>query len=152
MASPSAQPDLRRKPHVLFLGPTNAARTQMAEAYARIMLKDLVEVRSAGMEASELDQRTRAALDSDGVDCSGLYAKELDQRLLDWADVIITLCADTQRLKMRPQDSYVHKNWSVQDPARVARGPDDIGPFHEAMENIKRRIRQYSNSIRLMHK
>lgn len=152
MARPNGSTSLRRKPRVLFLGPTNSARTQIAEAYGRVLLEDLVEVRSAGMEAGDIDPRTRQALETDGIDTNGLQAKALDQRLLDWADLVITLCADTQRLQFREQESFVHKNWPLDDPLRQARDRDDVAPFLQARDDIKRRVRQFSNSIRLMNR
>ena len=152
MSRPAGKASLRRKPHVLFMGPTNSARTQMAEAYGRDLLADLVEVRSAGMAASDLDPRTHKVLQTDGIDTNGLYAKLVDPKLLDWADLVITLCADTHRLKLQEQESFVHKNWSMEDPARLAKGPEDLAPYLQARDDIKRRIRQFSNSIRLMQR
>lgn len=152
MALPPGKANLRRKPRVLFVGPTNAARTQIAEAYGRQLLADLVEVKSAGLEAQDLDPRTRQVLEKDGIDTSGLHAKALDQELLDWADLLVTLCTDTQHVELPRQDSFVHKNWPVENPARLARGADDLAPYLQARDDIQRRIRQFSNSIRLMHR
>ena len=152
MSRPSGKANLRRKPHVLFLGPTNAARTQIAEAYGRDLLADLVEVRSAGMAAGDLDPRARQVLETDGIDTNGLYAKLVDPNLLDWADLVVTLCADTHRLQLKEQESFVHKNWAMEDPARRSRNPEDLAPYLQARDDIKRRVRQFSNSIRLMHR
>lgn len=147
-----AKPDLKRKPHVLFVGQTNSARTQMAEAFGRQLLEDLVEVQSAGMEAGTLDPRTRQVLEKNGFDPAGFRPKALDQSLLDWADLVVTLCADAQQVTLQVQNSFVHKNWPVEDPALLASGPNDISPYMQACDDIKRRVRQFSNSIRLMHR
>jgi arsenate reductase (thioredoxin) len=152
MSRPTGKTNLKRKPHVLFLGPTNSARTQIAEAYGRDLLADLVEVRSAGMAPADMDPRTRQVLETDSVDTNGLYSKVLDQQILEWADLVVTLCADTHRLKFKEQDSFVHKNWPMEDPARIAKGPQDLAPYLQARDDIKRRIRQFSNSIRLMNR
>jgi arsenate reductase (thioredoxin) len=152
MAIPPGKANLRRKPRVLFIGPTNAARTQIAEAYGRQLLADVVEVKSAGLEAQELDPRTRQVLERDGIDTSGLHAKVLDQQLLDWADLVVTLCAGAQHVELPRQDSFVQKNWPVESPARLARDPDDLAPYLQARDDIQRRVRQFSNSIRLMHR
>jgi arsenate reductase (thioredoxin) len=150
MAPYKGKPDLRRRPRLLFVDPTNGARTQMAEAYGRMILADQVEVRSAGLAPLDMDPRTRQVLETDGVDTNGLHPKILDQVLLDWADLVVTLCTDARDIKLPEQDSFVHKNWPMDDPGRLARNGEDVAPYLKARDDIKRRIRQFSNSIRLM--
>ncbi len=152
MAPYKGKPDLRRRPRLLFVDPTNGARTQMAEAYGRQMLSDRIEVRSAGVIPRDVDPRARQALEADGVDAHGLYAKVLDQDLLDWADLVVTLSTDAGDVTLREQDSFVRKHWPMDDPARLARDGEDMAPYIKTRDDIKRRVRQFANSIRLMNR
>jgi arsenate reductase (thioredoxin) len=146
------KPELRRRPRLLFVDPTNGARTQMAEAYGRQMLSDRIEVRSAGFIPHGVDPRARQVLEADGVDAHGLYAKVLDQGLLEWADLVVTLSTDAHDVKLREQDSYIRKHWPMDDPARLARDGEDVAPYINTRDDIKRRVRQFANSIRLTNR
>lgn len=148
----SGKANLRRKPHILFVSQTTSGRVPMVEAYGTQLLKDLVEVRAAGMEESAVDPRTREALQQDGLNAGSLGTRRLDKEMLDWADLIITLCADAQRITLPDQDSFVHKNWPIDSPVRQASDPQDSKPFVRTRDEIKRRVKQLSTSMRLMYR
>ncbi|MFN2348458.1 MAG: low molecular weight phosphatase family protein [Thioalkalivibrio sp.] len=148
----SGKANLRRKPHLLFVSQTTSGRTPMVEVYGTQLLKDLVEVRAAGMDESAMDPRTREVLKQDGLDATNFKARRLDKELLDWADLIITLCVDVQRIKLPQQDSFVHKNWPIDSPVRLASDAQDIKPFVHTRDEIKRRLKQLSTSMRLMYR
>jgi len=148
----SGKANLRRKPHLLFVSQTTSGRIPMVEAYGTQLLKDLVEVRTAGMDESAMDPRTLEVLKQDGLDAASLKARRLDKELLDWADLIITLCADAQRINLPQQDSFVHKNWPIDSPVRLASNTQDSKPFVRARDEIKRRVKQLSTSMRLMYR
>ncbi|MCG5501111.1 low molecular weight phosphatase family protein [Ectothiorhodospira lacustris] len=144
--------NLRRKPHILFLGPTNTARTLMAEACARAYLADLAEVRSVGMRAGDPDDRTLAVLEEDGTDTSALRPRDLDAAVLEWADLIVTLTPDPTRLPAPRGDSFISKNWPLDDPRMQGDNGPDLDAYRRCREEIKRRVRQLANSIRLMQR
>ncbi|ACL74021.1 Protein-tyrosine phosphatase, low molecular weight [Thioalkalivibrio sulfidiphilus HL-EbGr7] len=144
--------NLRRKPHILFVSQATSARTPMAAAYGAQMLGDLVEVRAAGMEVTAIDPRTRDALKQEGLKAEGLDSRRLDEDLLEWADLVVTLCADAQRIRLPERDSFVHKNWPIDSPARQATGSEDSKPYLRTRDEIKRRVHQLATSIKLMHR
>ncbi|WP_412851890.1 low molecular weight phosphatase family protein [Ectothiorhodospira shaposhnikovii] len=145
-------PNLRRKPHILFLGPTNTARTLMAEAYARAFLADLAEIRSVGMRAGDPDHRTLTVLQEDGTDTSALAPRDLDAAVLEWADLIVTLTPDPARLPSPRGDSFISKNWPLDAPETSADEARTLESYRQCREEIKRRVRQLANSIRLMQR
>ncbi|WP_200175740.1 low molecular weight phosphatase family protein [Ectothiorhodospira shaposhnikovii] len=146
------KPNLRRKPQILFLGPTNTARTLMAEAYGREYLADLAKVRSVGMRAGNQDERTLAVLREDGIDTSSLKPKDLDAEVLEWADLIVTLTQNPSTLPAPRGDSFISKNWPMEIPKEPSGMEQDLETHRRCREEIKRRIRQLANSIRLMQR
>ncbi|MGM0677879.1 low molecular weight phosphatase family protein [Ectothiorhodospira marina] len=146
------KPDLRRKPHILFLGHTNTARTLVAEAYARQLMPDLVEVRSAGLQAGKAQPRVLTVLREEDLESHALEAKALDRDLVAWADMIITLCTDPARLPLPAAESFVCKNWPMDPPSRFATDGNDLEPFRRMRDDVKRRVRLLANSMRLMQR
>ncbi|MCG5515309.1 MULTISPECIES: low molecular weight phosphatase family protein [unclassified Ectothiorhodospira] len=146
------KPDLRRKPHILFLGHTNTARTLVAEAYARQRMPDLVEVRSAGLQAGKAQPRVMTVLREEDLESHALEAKALDRDLVAWADMIITLCTDPAKLPLPAAESFVCKNWPMDPPSRFATDGDDLEPFRRMRDDVKRRVRLLANSMRLMQR
>lgn len=144
--------NLRRKPHILFVSQTTSARAPMAEAYGARLLGDVVEVHAAGMDISSLDPRTQEALKQDGLKTDGLASQRLDEALLEWADLVVTLCADVQRIRLPERDSFVHKNWPIDSPVRQSAGSEDSKPFLRTRDEIKRRVNQLATSIKLMNR
>ncbi|TVQ71372.1 MAG: arsenate reductase ArsC [Chromatiaceae bacterium] len=146
------KPDLRRKPHILFLGHTNTARTLVAEAYARQLMPDLVEARSAGLQAGKAQPRALAVLREEEMESPALQAKALDRDLLEWADMVITLCTDPAKLPLPAAESFICKNWPMDPPTRFAADGDDLEPFRRMRDDVKRRVRLLANSMRLMQR
>jgi arsenate reductase len=62
---------------VLFLGPHNATRTQMAEAILRHRAGDLFESCSAGLQPTRLHPMTRHVLAEHGIDASAMRVKDV---------------------------------------------------------------------------
>ena len=55
---------------IYFLCTGNSCRSQMAEGYARIFLKDKYEIQSAGLEAHGVNPLAIKAMAEDNVDIS----------------------------------------------------------------------------------
>ena len=64
----------------------------MAEGFARALGKGSLEIHSAGLMAAGVHPRAIAVMREIGVDISGQRSKEIDPKVLDTMDVIVTLC------------------------------------------------------------
>ena len=81
----------KRKARVLFLSYANNCCSQLAEAFANALGSDWIEARSAGFEPQPIDPLTVAAMRETGVQIAANSAKYLDDALLHWADMVVTL-------------------------------------------------------------
>jgi protein-tyrosine-phosphatase len=120
-----ARPDAVR---VLFLCTGNSARSQMAEALARVRSGGAVEAYSAGSHPRPLHpSAVRVMRDEHGIDLSGQASKHLavfaDQRF-DW---VISLCDRVREVcpEFPGHPETIH--WSIPNPA--AGDADDDASF-----------------------
>ncbi|MCK5365804.1 MAG: arsenate reductase ArsC, partial [Gammaproteobacteria bacterium] len=79
--------------NVLFVCTGNSCRSQMAEGWARHLGSGLVEARSAGIEARGQNPRTIAVMSEAGVDISDQDSTQITTEMLDWADLVVTVCS-----------------------------------------------------------
>lgn len=113
---------------VLFVCTANGGRSVIAE---RLLERDAAgrhQARSAGSNPglathSEVVQ----VLDEIGIDASKHIPQKLDQKMIDWADVVVATCDDS--CPYVPGKQYV--NWQLPDPKgqpiqRVREIRDDI--------------------------
>ena len=127
--------------HLLFVCTGNACRSQMAEGWARDLGGERVEARSAGIEAHGLDPRAVAVMAEAGVDISAQRSTRLTPEMLEWADLVITVCghADEHCPVLPPGRRKLH--WPLRDPAR-ARGEETevTAVFRASRDEIRRRV------------
>lgn len=141
--------NLRRKPRVLFLGQTNRCRTQMAEAYMQKLGAPYLDVQSAGLSSGVLDRRMLRVMEEDGIDLKRARAMLADAELLTWADLIIVIAGEDEHIHAPIPSSAVEKIWTVANPQARALDDIDLVPYREARDQIKRRVTQLVNSVRL---
>jgi arsenate reductase (thioredoxin) len=136
-----ARTKLARQLRVLFLCTGNSCRSQMAEGWTRHLLKDQVEVGSAGVAPHGMDPRAVRAMAEAGVDISGQRSKHLDELADLEFDFVITLCDDAQQscpvfpAKVR----VLHRGFD--DPPRLAAGAQDeeqvMGHYRRVRDEIR---------------
>ncbi len=99
------------KRSVLFVCRHNTGRSQMAEAYLRHFTGEAVEISSAGTVPAELPEPIVVqAMAEDGIDISAARPKLLDPKVVERADLIITMGCDVQDVPRIDED------WSLPDP------------------------------------
>lgn len=133
-----------RPRRVLFLCTHNAARSQMAEAWLRVLGGERFEAASAGTEPTVLHPLAVRAMAEVGIDLSGHRAKGLDAVGLEGWDDVITVCdAAAGRCPAFPGRAR-RLHWSVPDPAAVA-GPEAqrLAAFRRAREELGSRVRAW---------
>ncbi|MDP9379386.1 MAG: metalloregulator ArsR/SmtB family transcription factor [Chloroflexota bacterium] len=130
---------------ILFLCTHNSARSQMAEAIARKLGGDSVEVYSAGSEVSELHPITVRMLEEWDIDTRGYYSKTLDQFLGQEFDYIITTCdRANESCPVFPGDpKRIH--WSFPDPKQIEDPEQQLRAFQTTRSELCTRIRYLLN-------
>jgi arsenate reductase len=122
---------------VLFLCTGNSCRSQMAEGWARALVADRIDARSAGVTPHGLDPRAVAVMAEAGVDISGRRSKHVDDLAGIPFDVVITVCdAARESCPVFPATTRtIHR--SFEDPPHLARN----ATTHEEALMHYRRVR-----------
>jgi arsenate reductase (thioredoxin) len=134
------------KKRVLFLCQSNAARSQMAEAFLRKYGGDQFEVFSAGLTAGELHPLTHQVMAESGVDMNGQSAKGVDQFLgRKTFNYVITLCleAEEECPRMFPGVGKILQ-WPFEDVAN-AKLPEaeKLQRFRITRDRIEQRVKEW---------
>ena len=104
------------KKSVLFLCTSNSARSQMAEALLKYKAGDIYDVHSAGIEKSEVDERTIQALEKFDFDTSQLTSKHIDEFEGRFFDYVITLCEKASTECRSYPNTAKQLAWDIPDP------------------------------------
>jgi arsenate reductase (thioredoxin) len=107
---------------VLFLCTGNSCRSQMAEAWTRILESDRIEAYSAGVDPHGVDPRAVQAMAEVGIDISGQASKDVDTFEHMEFEYVITLCDHAnQACPVFPaKTKVIHVGFD--DPPRLAAG------------------------------
>ena len=132
---------------VLFLCTGNSCRSQMAEAWARKLKRDMIEPYSAGTVPKGVDPRAVKAMAEGGVDISGYTSKSvLDLRDIEF-DYVITLCDDAQQACpfFPAKTALIHHGFD--DPPRLAEGERDEEEAMQPYRRVRDEIRAYIETL-----
>lgn len=126
---------------VLYLCTGNSCRSQMAEGWTRQLGGDRAEVQSAGIEAHGKNPRAIATMQEAGIDISRQESTIVDNTMLEWADIVVTVCghADEQCPLLPPSVSKAH--WPLVDPAKATGTEKEIvNKFRETRDEVRERV------------
>lgn len=129
--------------NILFLCVANSARSQLAEAMARVMAPAGVTVQSAGSSPTSPNPFALRVLSEVGIrheDAASTHVDDIDPASVD---VVVTLCAD-EVCPVVLQERAERMHWPIDDPAGHD-GDDDaqLARFREARELIREHLRVY---------
>jgi len=135
-----------RKKRVLFLCQSNAARSQIAEAFLRKFGGDQFEVHSAGLTAGEIHPFTRQVMREAGLDLGAQKAKGVNEYLgKKTFAYVITLCleAEEQCPRMFPGVGKILQ-WPFEDIAN-AKLPDaeKLARFRIVRDRIEQKVKDW---------
>ena len=135
-------------PKVYFLCTGNACRSQMAEGFAKKLLSQKWQVRSAGLEAHGLNPLATKVMAEKGIDISRQQSKVIDNAALQQADLIVTLCGDARdRCPWTPR-SVRRLHWPLKDPAAATGSPAEVlQEFRNVRDAIEIRVRALAASV-----
>lgn len=130
---------MNRRKRVLFLCVANSSRSQMAEALLRHLDSEHFEAVSAGTAPTQVDPRTREALEHLGVSTAGLVSKSIEQVTGEPFDYVITLCDKSalECLSLPGAGEYIA--WNFADPATSPQ-PD---AYRRTLQEIHERLRMF---------
>jgi len=127
------------KKKVAFLCVHNSCRSQMAEAWAKKLGNDIMEVYSAGTEEyHEVKPKAVSVMEEVGIDMKDHYPKllkDIPQKI----DILITMGCNV----VCPYVPNSHnEDWGLEDPSG---GP--IEDFRETREVIRKKVEDLINRI-----
>jgi len=134
--------------NILYLCTGNSCRSQIAEGWTRQLGGDRVEVQSAGIEAHGKNPRAIKVMQEAGIDISGQESTIVSEKMLNVADVVVTVCghADEQCPMLPPGVKKVH--WPLADPAKATGSERDImDEFRTTREEVEKRVRDLLNNL-----
>ena len=144
-------PSDRRR--ILFLCTGNAARSQMAEALARLDYGDLLDPVSAGSRpAGFVHPLAVHAIEELGVRMDHARSKSAEEFLEEPFDLVVTVC-DSAAADCPTWPKARHLvHWSVEDPSFV-RGSDEerTEAFRATRDELRRRIDSLMEALRRSH-
>lgn len=129
--------------NLLFLCTGNSCRSQMAEGWARHFADKSIsplqlEVRSAGLEAHGLNSRAVQAMARQGVDISQQTSDELNDEMIDWADMVVTVCSHADANCPLLPARINKRHLPFDDPATATGSDEDIDrKFDEVCRQIR---------------
>ncbi len=130
--------------HVLFLCSSNAACSQMAEAFARAMAPPDTRISSAGIDAGTIHAMTHTVMAEAGVDISSHTSKSLrDLPSLDF-DVVVTLCAHSAKQCPVLPGNPEQVHWKLTDPQTVIGDETAVlSAFRQSRDEIEHLVRDF---------
>lgn len=126
---------------ILFLCTGNSCRSQMAEGFARVLGGGNVDARSAGIEAHGKNPRAIAAMAEVGIDISGQESTIVTDAMLDWTDLVVTVCGHADEHCPVLPDGARKLHWPLDDPASTTGSDEEIETvFREVRDEIRDRV------------
>jgi phosphate transport system protein len=130
---------------VLFVSVHNAARSQMAEGWARQLFPIGVRVASAGLEPTRGVNRFAVRVMKEvGIDIASRQPKSLDRVALNEVDVVVNLSDEKIHLV---SDHIKLESWPTPDPTATARDERDVlDEFRKVRDELRARIEEMALS------
>jgi arsenate reductase (thioredoxin) len=142
---------MKQKIRVLFLCTGNSCRSQMAEGWANHLGGASLEARSAGIEAHGKNPRAIAVMREAGVDISHQESTKLTPDMLEWADLVVTVCGHADEHCPVPPSGVQKKHWPLEDPAKATGTEEQImAKFRATRDEIKSRVEGMIGGIKLL--
>jgi len=133
---------------ILFICAGNSIRSQIAEGWARHLGGDKIEVASAGISAGGVHPQAIAIMKDAGLDISGHKTRPVSDYLLDWADLIITVCDEVRPYCIIFPKDKKHLHWSIPDPFAMTQISEDKA-FGKVRDMLQSKVRNLLDDLDL---
>lgn len=104
----------------------------MAEGWGRHLGGSGVGVQSAGIESHGQNPRAIAVMQEAGVDISAQESTRLTAEMLDWADLVVTVCGHADEHCPVLPGGTRKEHWPLEDPAKASGTEEEIMTFFRA--------------------
>lgn len=129
------------KKTIYFLCTGNSCRSQMAEGWAKKHLGEDWDVHSAGIEAHGLNPNAVKAMEEAGIDISSQTSDMIDPKILNHADLVVTLCGDAADKCPVTPPHVKREHWGFDDPAG-----QEWSEFQRVRDEIGERIKRFAET------
>ena len=128
-----------------FLCTGNSCRSQMAEGFGKKYLSGEYDVYSAGIEAHGLNPNAVKAMKEVYVDISTQTSDIIDKKILNNADLVITLCGDAKDSCPMTPPHVTRWHWGFDDPAKAeGTAEEKWAVFQRVRNEIEQRIKTFA--------
>jgi len=125
---------------VLFVCVENARRSQMAEAFLNKLAKGMAVAVSAGAKpAAKVDEKAVEVMKEIGIDITGQRPKALTMKMVEEADMVITMGCGADVCPVVPKRV---EEWKIEDPAGKP-----IAKFREVRNEVKKRVEKLVKTL-----
>lgn len=138
--------EIRPKIRVLFLSTTNAARSQMAEAFLRQRGGDRFDSYSAGLDPTDLSPYTRQVMAEVGLNLNGQRAKIVSDYLgkMHFGYVITVCDYAEQHCPTAFLGLSQRLHWPLDDPAKfVGSEGETLARYRQVRDQIDQRVHDW---------
>jgi len=135
---------------ILFLCTGNSCRSQMAEAWTRLLKGDRFDAYSAGVQPKPLDPRAIKAMAEAGIDISEQKSKDVDVFGNMEFDYVITLCDNAREScpYFPAKTKLIHQGF--EDPPKLAEEAKNeeeaMAPYRRVRDEIRAFVKTLSES------
>ncbi len=135
---------------VLFLCTGNSCRSQMAEGWARHLLRERIDACGAGTDPHGLNPLAVRAMGEAGIDISAHTSKTIEACAPETLDLVVTVCGHAHEhcpafLTQNPRTQIVHRGFD--DPPKLAanaKSDDEAMPHYR---RVRDEIRAFVETI-----
>ncbi|MCU7906597.1 MAG: arsenate reductase ArsC [Candidatus Thiodiazotropha sp. (ex Epidulcina cf. delphinae)] len=129
---------MHKKDRILVLCTGNSCRSQMAEGYLRHFGGKRIDVRSAGIESHGLNPRAVDVMKEDGIDISSYSSDIIDDAVIQWASLVITVCGHADRNCPVLPDNVEKRHLPFDDPAKATGSATEVTrKFRDVRDRIR---------------
>ncbi len=134
---------------IMFLCTGNSCRSQMAEGFARVLGKGIIEPYSAGLKPAGVNKKAEQVMNEIGIDISHQTSKSIDEQLLKKMDIIITLCDNAAESCPWTPPEIKRIHWSLKDPAKATGTEKEVmNEFRIVRDEIEKRVKDFIKEVR----
>ena len=126
---------------VLFLCTGHSCRAPMAEAWMNRLAGNIVDVKSAGIEANGISPYTKTVMAEVDIDMSDKESVSLKGDMLEWADLLVTLCDNAEEQCPIVDESIAKLHLPLSDPEKLKDDEDALlAAYRETRDDVKKRV------------
>ena len=138
--------------NLLFLCTGNSCRSQIAEAWARHLGNDWLQVQSAGIEAHGKNPRAIAVMKEVGIDISNQQSTKLTNDMLAATDYLVTVCGHADEHCPVVPEGIQKEHWPLSDPAKATGTEEEImHVFKTGRDDIRQRVADLIERLTQLH-